>query len=306
MEGKLFFLALLISASNAQQDTPASTPAPAPAPPAPAAPATGADCTADKNNGFEFSECGNGDTKICCHPTRQVCLSGTPKGGDEQFECSTNRALYGMKVVTVLIIPICSCIFLLSAFIIMLKQVKAMRPKPPLALLCLAQTLLSILIVFSMWWKFALYSAFVAVIVFHMMKVKGGKWVLLTIITLQIFNLVATIGAYGTSGTFIPLGLLSADNVKSWEVGAIDAAVGASSGCSAYYGNFFNVERVEQQNEGADPAVTFSGYCSDGWLTTIAATIAVKTAFQLFMLLLSLQMLGAQLGGSDENLKAMA
>merc|ERR1719261_1034781 len=77
MGSKLFFLALLIAASNAKQD-----------------------CSADKNNGFELSECGDGDTKICCHPTQQVCLSGTPKGGDEKFECSANRALYGMKVVT--------------------------------------------------------------------------------------------------------------------------------------------------------------------------------------------------------------
>jgi hypothetical protein len=207
-----------------------------------------------------------------------------------------------MKVVTVLIIPICACVFLLAVFIIMFKQVKAMpRPKPPLAVLCLCQTLLSVLVVFSMWWKFALYSAFVAVIVFHMMKVKGNKWVLLAILVLQIFNLLATIGAYGTSGTFVPLGLLSADNVKSWEAGAIDATMGLSSGCSAYYGNFFNVESVELQNEGADPLVKFSGYCGDGWLTTIAATIAVKTVFQLFMLVLSLQMLGAQLGGSDQK-----
>jgi hypothetical protein len=280
MGAQLFYFALLIAASNANQD-----------------------CSADKNNGFELSECGGGDTKVCCHPTQQVCLSGTPKGGDEQFECSTNRALYGMKVVTVLIIPICSCMFLLPAFIIMFKQVRAMSPKPPLALLCLGQTLLAVLIVFSMWWKFALYSAFNAVIVFHMMKVKSNKWVLLTIIVLQIFNLLATIGAYGTSGTFVPLGLLSADNVKSWETGAIDAATGLSSGCSAYYGNFFNVESVELQNEGADPLVKFSGYCSDGFLTTIAATIAVKAVFQLFMLMISLQMLGAQLGGGDQKEK---
>jgi len=285
MAAKLLFLALLISASNAQQD-----------------------CSADKNNGFELSECGNGDTKICCHPTQQVCLSGTPKDGDEKFECSANRALYGMKVITVLIIPICSCIFLLAAFIIMCKQVKTQSPKPRLALLCLAQTLLSVLVVFSIWWKFALYSAFVAVIVFYMMKVKGSKWVLLTIIALQIFNLLATIGAYSTSGTFVPLGLLSADNVKSFEAGAIDAAttIGTSDVCSGYYGNFFNVESVELANEGADPLVKFSGYCSDGWLTTIAATIAVKAVLQLFMLLLSLQMLGDQLGGADavDQLKA--
>eukprot|EP00746_Dinoflagellata_sp_MGD_P155281 gnl/MRDRNA2_/MRDRNA2_85288_c0_seq1.p1 gnl/MRDRNA2_/MRDRNA2_85288_c0~~gnl/MRDRNA2_/MRDRNA2_85288_c0_seq1.p1 ORF type:complete len:286 (+),score=64.94 gnl/MRDRNA2_/MRDRNA2_85288_c0_seq1:94-951(+) len=280
MGAKLLFVALLITASNAQQD-----------------------CSADKNNGFELSECGNGDTKICCHPAQQVCLSGTPKGGDEQFECSTNRALYGMKVVTVLIIPICACIFLLAAFFIMVKQVRAQSPKPPLALLCLCQTLLSVLVVFSMWWKFALYSAFIAVIVFHMMKVKSNKWVLLAIFVLQIFNLLATIGAYGTSGTFVPLGLLSADNVKSWEAGAIDTAMGLPSGCSAYYGNFFNVENVELQNEGADPLVKFSGYCSDGWLVTIAATIAVKAVFQLFMLMLSLQMLGTQLGGGEQKME---
>merc|ERR1719262_65709 len=116
-----------------------------------------------------------------------------------------------------------------------------MKPKPPLAVLCLVQTLLACLVVFSPLWKFALYSAFVAVIVFYMMKAERNKWVLLAIIALQIFNLVATIGAYGTSGTFVPLGLLSADNVKSWEVGAIDAAIGSSNACSAYYGNFFNV-----------------------------------------------------------------
>jgi len=285
MSAKFLFLALLTVATNAKQD-----------------------CSGDKTNGFEYSECGSGDTTICCHPTQQVCLSGTPKGGDEAFECSANRALYGMKVVTVLIIPIVSCIFLLAAFIIMFKQVKGVSPKPKLALLCLAQTILSILVVFSQSWKFALYSAFVAVIVFHMMKVKGSKWVLITIIVLQVFNLLATIGAYGTSGTFVPLGLLSADNVKSYEVGQIDAAMAAQAGCSAYYGNFFNVEAVEYANEGHDPMVKFSGYCGDGWVTTVAAVIAVKTVFQLFMLVISVQMLGTQLGGADqsEELKASA
>merc|ERR1719379_2797633 len=116
-----------------------------------------------------------------------------------------------------------------------------MKPKPVLSLLCLVQTLLAFLVVFSPLWKFALYSAFIAVIVFHMMNVKGNKWVLLALIVLQIFNLLATMGAYGTSGTFVPLGLLSADNVKSFEQGAIDAATFSSMGCSAYYGNYFNL-----------------------------------------------------------------
>jgi len=198
--------------------------------------------------------------------------------------------------VTVLIIPVCSCIFLLAAFIIMAKQLKNVKPKPWLALLCLVQTLLAFLVVFSPMWKFALYSAFVAVIVFHMMKVKGNKWVLLTIVVLQIFNLLATVGAYGTSGTFVPLGLLSADNVKSWEMGAIDYA---GAGCSEYYGNFFNVEEVELQNEGADPLVKTTGYCGDTWLATVRAVFAANTVVQLVMLVLSVQLLGVQLGGSE-------
>jgi len=316
MVAKLFLLALVIPASIAQ-DTSGSG-GTAAAGTGAAGTGTGAagaadatskpalpDCTADKNNGFELTDCGNDKTKTCCHPAQQVCLSGTPKDKDEQFECSSNRALYGMKVVTVLIIPICSCIFLLGAFIIMAKQLRMMNPKPALGWLCLLQTLLAFLIVFSPVWKFALYSAFVAVIVFHMMKVKGNKWVLLAIITLQMFNLLATIGAYGTSGTFVPLGLLSADNVKSWELGAIDT-VTPGAGCSAYYGNFFNVENVELQNEGADPLVKFQGYCGDNWLATVRSAIAAKTVIQLFMLLLSLQLLTTQLGAQEDVLKASA
>jgi hypothetical protein len=274
---QLFFIALLISATNAEQDP----------------------CSADKNNGFELSSCGEGGNKVCCHPVQQVCLSGKPKEGDEQFECSSNRAFYGMKVVTVLIIPICSCIYLLVAAGIMISNSRKLKHhgrRWELALLCSAQAILSIFVVFSMWWKFALYSSFMAVIVFYMMQVKGHTWVLVTIVVLQIFNLLATLGAYGTSGTFVPLGLLSADNVKSFEQGAIDAAIASSTGCSAYYGNYFTVESVELMNEGADPLVKYYGYCGDGWMVTVAAFIAFKAVIQLFMLVLSLQLLGKRLG----------
>lgn len=283
MGAKLLLVALLIPASNA------------------------ADCSGDANNGFETTECGSGDTMICCHPAQHVCLSGTPKDGDEEFECSENRALYGMKVVQVLIIPICSCAFLLAAFIVMAKQVKAMKPKPALACLCLVQTLLAFLCVFSPVWKFALYSALVAVIVFYTTKEKRNKWILLVIIALQIFNLLATIGAYGASGTFVPMGLLSADNVKSWDSGMIDSIAMSGADCSSLYGNFFNVETVELRNEGADPAVMTHGYCSATWLATVGAAIMAKAVFQLVMLLLSMQLLDGQLGSQeDQQLKATA
>jgi len=267
-------------------------------------------CAADQNNGFELDECGNDKSgKQCCHPTQQVCLEGKPLDKDEIFECSTNRALYGMKVVTVLIIPILASVFLLAAFIIMAKQVKNMaKPKPALAILCLPQTLLSIVLAFSPLWKFGLYSAFVAVVVFFMMKVKGNKWVVLAIITLQIFNLLAAMGAYGSSGVFVPVGLLSADNVHSWEAGAIDTMTqGMFSGptCSAYYGGFFNVEAVELANEEADPAVKFYGYCSDSTLALMGSVVMAKIVFQMFMLLFSIQLMVDQLGGGEnERMKA--
>jgi hypothetical protein len=283
MGGKFLLLALLIPASNA------------------------ADCSADKNNGFEKAECGSGDSKICCHPVQEACITATPKGADEIFECSANRALYGMKPVKIFIIPICSGIFLLATFILMAKAVKTMKPRPAISVLCLVQTLLAVLVVLSPLWKFALYAAFVAVIVFYTTKAKRNQWVLLVLITVQIFNLLAAIGAYGASGTFVPVGLLSSDNVMSWGTGMIDSGAQAGAVCSAYYGNYFNVESVELQDEGADPLVMFHGLCSDGWLAVVFSAIMAKAVIQLFMLLLSMQLLDERLGGQvqeDKELKA--
>merc|ERR1712118_183714 len=173
-----------------------------------------------------------------------VCLSGTPKGGDEAFECSANRALYGMKVVTVLIIPIVSCIFLLAAFIIMFKQVKGVSPKPKLALLCLAQTILSILCFFTV----MEICAVLGIRCSHRLSHDESE-------RQQVgldYHHRAT-GLQSASDDWClwhkwylrSFGPPSADNVKSYEVGQIDAAMAAQAGCSAYYGNFFNVEAVE-------------------------------------------------------------
>jgi hypothetical protein len=151
-----------------------------------------------------------------------------------------------------------------------------------------------------------LYSAFIAVIVFYMMKVKGNKWVVLAIITLQIFNLLAAMGAYGASGVFVPVGLLSADNVHSWQYGAVDTMIGGSDNtftggaCSAYYGGFFNTEAVERDNEGADPLVMFDGYCSDATLALMGAVVMTKIMFQMFMLLLSMKLMVDQFEGGEK------
>jgi len=161
--------------------------------------------------------------------------------------------------------------------------------------------------VFSTVWKFALYSAFVAVIVFFMGQVKGQKWITIGIMVLQLFNLLATISAYGTSGVFVPLGLLSEDNVKSWESGIIDMQTQMKgSVCSGYYGNYFNVEKVELNAEGADPEVKFHGFCNDSWMTTVGAVVMGKAVIQLFMLVLSLRLFLAEVDGAEQKLKDLA
>merc|ERR1711904_565744 len=162
-------------------------------------------------------------------------------------------------------------------------------------------TLLAMLVVFSQGWKFALYSAFVAVMVFFMGQVKGKKWITIGIMVLQLFNLLATIGAYGTSGVFVPLGLLSEDNVKSWESGIIDMKTKMTGpGCSGYYGNYFKVESVELKAAGADPEVKSYGFCSDSWMTTVGAVVMCKAVTQLFMLMLSLRLFVAELDGGEK------
>lgn len=207
-----------------------------------------------------------------------------------------------MKTVKVIIIPLWCTGFLITAFLIMAKHFRVILKQKvvydtALAVFCLVQTFLSILLVFSPAWKFALYSALTAITVFYMMKVKDHcKWVLLAIATLQLFNLLATMGAYGTSGTFVPLGLLSADNVKSWETGIVDSG-GAS--CSTYYHNFFVLESLERSALDADPQKFTDGYCSDNWLAAVISFIATQAMIQLIMLMLTLQRLGAKLSGQE-------
>merc|ERR1712182_106856 len=124
----------------------------------------GVDCTADKNNGFAFSECGTKGSPghACCHPKRAVCLKGTPKGGKETFMCSSNRALHGMKLVKVILIPALSLVFLVFLLITMFRQLKDMKPKPALSILCIVQVVFAAIVVMSTMWKFALYSAFLS------------------------------------------------------------------------------------------------------------------------------------------------
>jgi len=262
-----------------------------------ASPVSSADCGGDKNNGFDLSECGSGDKAICCHPTREVCLSGQPKEGDEVWECSSNRALYGTRFVKVIMIPICALLFLVFLLVHMCRMVKPMKPKPIIAVLCIVQTILAAIVVLSPVWKFGVYSAFLSVLVFHVTNGQASKWAIGIIITLQFFNVLAITGAVGTTnGVFIPLGFLAADNVPSWAAGIVDS-LSPGAACSAAYENYFNLESVELGAEGADPSEKFHGLCTDTWTALVNTVVAVKMVIQLIMTTLCARLLVAQLPG---------
>jgi len=267
-------------------------------------------CDADENNGFAMSECGSeGDAGYsCCHPKRQVCLSGTPKDGKETFACSSNRALYGMKVVKVIIIPALSLVFLVFLLVTMLRVLKGMQPKPALSILCILQVVCAAIVVMSTMWKFALYSAFLSAAVFYFMKEKANKWVIIALVTLQFFNVVAINGVVDkANGVFIPMGFLAADNVPSWEKGILDK-IPAGAACSAAYDNYYSLEDVELKNEGSDSQEKYHGVCTADWLGVVGGFVTAKMVIQFIMTVLSLRMLVPNLvdGSAEGELKQMA
>jgi len=267
-------------------------------------PVSCADCDGDKNNGFDLSECGSGDKAICCHPSRQVCLLGTPLDGDEEAECSSTRALYGTRFVKVIAIPICALVLLVFLLIHMCKLLKPIKPKPPVAVLCVVQTVLAMLVVLSPVWKFGLYSAFLSALVFHVIKDQQQlpKWAFGIIIALQFFNILAITGAVGTTnGVFIPLGFLAADNVPSWGAGIIDS-LSAGAACSGAFENYFDLATVELRNEGADPEQKFHGLCTDSFIGAVNVVVAVKMVIQFIMTALCAKLFVGQLSGQGSGL----
>jgi hypothetical protein len=260
-------------------------------------------CTADKNNGFAKKECGaKGDPgHTCCHATRQVCVSGKAKLAKKtSYACSKNRALYGLKLVKVVFIPAFSlgvCVFML---LFMLKGLKAMGRKPPaLYVLCVLQVVFAAIVCCSSMWKFALYSAFLAFATFHFMREFANKWVVMTFIALQFFNVVAMNGAVDkANGIFLPLGFLAADNVASWEKGILADKLETGAGCTKAFDNYFTLEGVEIAHEGRDPDEKYFGFCTDAFLGTVGVFLGAKMMTQFIMIALSFGLLIPKLNGS--------
>eukprot|EP00746_Dinoflagellata_sp_MGD_P158172 gnl/MRDRNA2_/MRDRNA2_86410_c0_seq1.p1 gnl/MRDRNA2_/MRDRNA2_86410_c0~~gnl/MRDRNA2_/MRDRNA2_86410_c0_seq1.p1 ORF type:complete len:294 (-),score=59.03 gnl/MRDRNA2_/MRDRNA2_86410_c0_seq1:558-1439(-) len=271
-----------------------------------------AKCGAGDNNGFEKATCGSGDQEKCCHPSREACLVGTPKGGKEQSSCSKTRALYGTRLTKVIIIPACAeilLVFLLVHMVLTLKK-EVPKPRPTVALLCFLQTLLSTVVVLSSAWKFGLYSAFLSLVVFHatLNQKQLPKWAWGGVVALQLFNVLAIVGGNGgaTNGVFLPLGMFAADgSTTSWTVGMIDS-LKAGATCSTAFEDYFTLDAVEIGNEGADPEEKYFGLCTDAFIGAVVSIVAVKMVIQFIMTGLCAKLFAVQLAGKSDSLSPKA
>jgi len=253
----------------------------------------------DSNNGFAKKECGSGDQKRCCHPKTEVCVGPfKPKKGKDQYVCSKNQALHGPKIVKVVMWPMCSVILLVAFVVHMALPLKTMKPKPIVPMLCIVQTVLAIFVCLSEVWKFAVYSAFLNVLVYHAALNQKAlpKWAFSLVVALQFFNVIAILGAASgtTNGIFVPMGVLAADGgTSSWTKGMVDYFAGGET-CSKYYDNYYTLESIQISKEGADPNVKYYGLCSDEWVSCVMTFITVKMVIQSIMAGLSAKMFADQ------------
>merc|ERR1712139_737069 len=134
------------------------------------------------------------------------------------------------------------------------------------------------------------------------MREFANKWIVAGFIALQLFNVIAITGAVDkANGVFLPLGLLAADNVASWEKGMMDKVAGdknAASECNTAFDNYFKLESIETSREGADPQVKYFGFCTDAFVGTVAVFVMAMGMIQFIMTVLSFGLMIPRLGGS--------
>lgn len=213
-----------------------------------------------------------------------------------------------MKVVKVLMIPLCCgalVVFLLVTMSKKLKEFKNCGVKPPVvAVLCWWQVLLGFFVCLTEVWKFGVYDAFLSILVFHaVLNYKSlPNWALGLIIFLQVGNLVAILGPVKgtTDGVFLPLGLFAADlgAVSFAQKGVVDHLVPKS--CSAYFEEYFTLEAIEKEVTGHDPKVSTFGLCTDEFIATVVTFICVKMLMWVIMTALNAQLFGLKLIGKQE------
>jgi nitrate reductase NapE component len=231
-------------------------------------------------NGFKYEECGTmNNVKVCCDQEEQ-CVNAKPWEGDEQFVCSKNRKLSGNKVVKIVLLPIVLSITFLGAAGYLFRKFQVIQKKDLTTGLCIKQIILSVFLLYSPVWALGLYTVILNFLVASGVNTKGlAWWTYRLLFILQMFHIIAIFGPFETF--HVPFGSL-ATYKDSYASNNLEAFVGSQTeaGCSAYYGNYFNLENIELLRQNADPNQKTFGYCFQEWITTVQFFVIVVGVLQ--------------------------
>merc|ERR1712032_857658 len=97
-------------------------------------------------------------------------------------------------------------------------------------------------------------------------------WVYRSAWPLQFFQIIAIFGPFETF--HVPFGGLSTFTNTNLANSAA-TLTGNVAACSAYYGGYFTLLNIEQGAENVNPNHTTFGYCIEGWLGFIQATVVI-------------------------------
>jgi len=225
-----------------------------------------ASASCEHPNGFKLKECGsqNATTGLQCCTSREVCIEVEDKNGVTHGECSSARSLDGKKAVYIVLVPLIGFTASILAAVYMFRCLNVKSSQ--VTRLCLTQLCLSWPLYLSKSWPMGFYAVFLSVLTAYCCLWKGAvRWLYRAVWIMQIFNVVAYFGAY--EAFHVPFFGLSGSSPGNDGIPADSPSFTSESMCSNHYGDYFmllNLERITAKE--ADPALSYYGLCSLGWL----------------------------------------
>jgi len=198
------------------------------------------------------------------------------------YACSAERQLSGTKVIKVVLVPV-FFIFMMAFFVVYM-IVKLDIKQNHVTKLCVGAIAVSWPLLFSAFWSFGVYAAFLAIFVAVMSTSNGFPWwVYRSAWLMQVFQVVLL---FGPNETFhVPL-FKQSHASESTHLAArfLDFSEMA---CSTYYENYFKLLPIEQMAKDADPDTQYNGYCVLGWLGLVQGTLFLQAIVWMVMVLVS-------------------
>jgi len=229
--------------------------------------------------GFKTTECGSFETKLCCG-AREACVEvefneeahcalsecSPPSCMCKEAEakqCSADRALFGSKIVKIVVVPLIGLLMTILAIAFMVLKLNIMNNN--IVMLCMAQVLLAWPLFFSPSWHLSFYTIFLSLLVAGTSTYKQGSWWFYILVWFMlVFHLVAHFGAIESVHTPFYL----------WGGGAPTSGVttlgdATEESCSTYYSGYFTKLGIERWAKDADSTLNYWGYCDFGWLAAV-------------------------------------